>query len=242
MKTMDFNMPIYRLVICGILLLCIPESAHSASIQSAKIDLHGSKIALMPFIAGKLESPDAISAKPLSKPLNQIVIDDGGLPEGSDVIMNRLVSQALKKRYPESLIPFDNVTAAHREIMHDPLLDTTRKQAVRLGEMLGADIMVVGTIWRFREKGTLDEAMEDMSKSPASVGFALYLVEVKSGVRLWRGSFDGTQKALTEDVLVGAKQLKMGLRWLTAEELAQFGVKSLMNKLSSGLQAKPSAK
>jgi hypothetical protein len=73
--------------------------------------------------------------------------------------------------------------------MHDPMLDTPRKQAVRLGETLDADIVVVGTIWRFRQKG----ALEDVPDSPASVGFALYLVDVKSGMRLWRGSFDGSQ-------------------------------------------------
>jgi hypothetical protein len=242
MKNMYLNLSIIITVIYAILPVFSLTNAQSASVQSAKVDLYGSKMALMPFIAGQLESPDARSAKPLSKPLNQIVVDQG-LPEGTDAIMNRLVSQALKRRYPDSMIPFDTVTRVYGEIMDDPMLDTTRKQAVRLGEMLQTDIVVVGTIWRFRQRGAgeVEYGAEGMSDRPASVGFALYLVDVQSGARLWRGFFDGTQKALTEDVLGGIKQIGMGLRWLTAEELAQYGVKSLLNKLSSELQAKPSA-
>ena len=83
-------------------------------------------------------------------------------------------------------------------------------------------------VWRFREKGALTE----MPDSPASVGFALYLVDVDTGVRLWRGSFDGTQKALTEDVLGGLKQVGMGVHWLSAEELARYGVKSVLKTLT----------
>jgi hypothetical protein len=239
---MHLNTSVFLRAFFGMVLVFMMASANSASIQSAKVDLYASRIALMPFITGKLESPDAPSSKPLSRPLDQIVFDETGPHGGADAIMNRLVSQALKRRYPENTIPFDRVAAAYREILDNPMLDTTRKQAVRLGEILPADIVMVGTLWRFRQKGALDEGDQGMPDRPASVGFALYLVDVKSGVRLWRGFFDGTQKTLTEDVLGGAKQIDMGLRWLTAEELARYGVKSLMNKLASDLHAKPSAK
>ena len=86
--------------------------------------------------------------------------------------------------------------------------------------------MLVGTVWRFREKGT-DIEIPD---SPASVAFAVYLVDVVSGKRLWRDAFDGTQKTLSEDVLGGLRQIKMGLRWLSANELARYGVKNVFMK------------
>lgn len=116
---------------------------------------------------------------------------------------------------------------AYRTLLTDKTLDTPRKRAVRLGEALDADVVMVGTVWRYREKG----ASTDMPDSPASVGFALYLVDVNTGARMWRGAFDGTQKRLTEDVLGSLKQIGMGLHWLTAEELANYGVKSVMQKL-----------
>ena len=125
------------------------------------------------------------------------------------------------------MITPDRVADAHRTLLTDPTLDTPRKRAVRLGKVLEADLVMVGTVWRFREKG----ALTDMPDSAASVGFALFLVDVNTGVRLWRGIFDGTQKALTQDVLGGLKQLDMGLHWLSAEELARYGVKSVLLKL-----------
>jgi hypothetical protein len=94
---------------------------------------------------------------------------------------------------------------------------------------------MVGTVWRLREKGAIEGAPD----SPASVGFALYMVDVTTGERLWRSAFDGTQKALTEDVLGGVKQLGMGLHWLTAEELARYGIKSLLRKLPAELGGAP---
>lgn len=60
---------------------------------------------------------------------------------------------------------------------------------------------MVGALWRFREKG----ALADVPDSPASVGFARYLVDVKSGMRRWRDAVDGTQKALTQDLFGGIK-------------------------------------
>ncbi|MDY6912673.1 MAG: nucleoid-structuring protein H-NS, partial [Chloroflexota bacterium] len=56
----------------------------------------------------------------------------------------------------------------------------------------------------------------------------IYLVEVATGKRLWRGKFDETQKTLSKDVIRGFKQLKMGARWLTADELARYGVKKVL--------------
>ena len=53
------------------------------------------------------------------------------------------------------------------------------------------------------------------------------MVDVKTGKRLWRGVFDKTQKSLTED-LRGAKDFaKMGGKWLSANELARFGIKQM---------------
>ena len=78
--------------------------------------------------------------------------------------------------------------------------------------------------FRVENQNLKEGALTDVPDSPASVGFALYLIDVNTGARLWRSAFDGTQKALTEDVLAGLKNLDMGLHWLSAEELARYGV------------------
>ena len=185
------------------------------------------KIALMPFLTGKLESSDQPIARPLSKPFPLPRAGNESLSQGAELVLTRIVSESLKKRFQERVVPPAQVEDACRAVCGDAALDTPRKRAVRLGEALEANLVMVGTVWRFREKGALTE----MPDSPASVGFALYLVDVNTGVRLWRGSFDGTQKALTEDVLGGMKQLGMGVRWLSAEELARYGVTSVLKTL-----------
>jgi hypothetical protein len=50
------------------------------------------------------------------------------------------------------------------------------------------------------------------------------------GKRLWRGAFDGAQKALTEDVVGGLKAIKMGIHWLSVDELARYAVKQVFRK------------
>ena len=224
--------PLLRTAVLTIVLLIgilgTEIKAQSAQVQPAAADSSRAIIALMPFLQGQLESPNAPLPKPLSQSLAQMAVDYRGLPEGTDEVMNRLVNHALTQRFPDRLVPWAQVTAAYEAVSQEPLLETPRKRAVQLGEALQADIVVVGTVWRFREKGAVD----GMPDSPASVGFALYLVEVATGARLERGFFDGTQKALTEDVLGGAKQLGMGLRWLSAEELARYGIKTVLRKLS----------
>jgi hypothetical protein len=109
-------------------------------------------------------------------------------------------------------------------LVRNQTMDTPRKRAVRLGEALDAQAVMVGTVWKYRERG----ALVDMPEGSASVGYALYLVDAKTGIRFWRGTFDGTQKALTQDVLGGLKHLEIRLRWLSAEELARYGVKPLL--------------
>lgn len=202
-------------------------AAQSQATQGPMPDLAVAQIALMPFLIGQLESPNTPIAKPLSQSISQLVFDNRELPADVDRIMTRIVNAELKLRIEERLIPPDRVTEAYQTVLTDSTLDTPRKRAVRLGEALDAQVVMVGTVWKYREKG----ALADMPESATSVGFALYLIDVKTGVRFWRGAFAETQQALTDDVVDGFKQLGMGLRWLSAEELVRYGVKSVLRKL-----------
>ena len=181
----------------------------------------------MPFLMGQLESPDAPIAKPLGQSLSQLVLDNRELPADADQVMTRIVNAGLKGRIEERLVAPDRVAEAYRNLVTDPLLDSPHKRAVRLGEALDMQVVMVGTVWQYREKG----ALADMPESAAAMGFAVYLIDVKTGVRFWRGAFDETPQALTDDVVDGFKQLGMGLRWLSADALARYGVKSVLKKL-----------
>ena len=203
--------------------------AETDLILSEKVDLSAiqfKRIAVMPFLVGKLESPEKPVEKPLSQPLEQLNMNAPNLAEGADRIMTRLVNEVMQIRFEDQMVSMDDAAAVYADVIRDQTLGTPRKLAIKFGENLQADLVVVGTIWRFREKGTFQE----MPDRPASVAFSVYLMEVASGKRLWRNSFDGTQKNLSEDVLGGLKQIKMGLRWLSVNELARYGVKSVFKK------------
>ena len=201
-------------------------SAKTDHTSSENIDLSTlefKRIAIMPFLAGKLESPEKLIEKPLSQPLKQLNIDTANLAEGAEHVMTRLVNDVLKFRFEDKMVSMEESAAVYADVIRDQTLDTPRKLAKKFGENLQADLVLVGAVWRFREKGTVEE----MPDSPASVAFSVYLMEVAGGKRLWRNSFDGNQKTLSEDVLGGLKQIKMGLRWLSVNELARYGVKSV---------------
>ena len=184
------------------------------------------RIAVMPFLTGQLEAPDNPIAKPLSLPLAELHTGSHNLADKAEQVMTRLVHSYLDVRYRGQVAAPHSAAAVHTQIQQDTTLDTPRKLAVQFGKHLQADLVLVGSVWRFRERGT-NMAGQD---SPASVAFSVYLVEVESGKRLWRGAFDGTQKVLSEDVLGGLKQAKIGLRWISATELARLGVKQVFKK------------
>ena len=200
--------------------------AETDLILSEKVDLSAiqfKRIAVMPFLVGKLESPEKPVEKPLSQPLEQLNMNAPNLAEGADRIMTRLVNEVMQIRFEDQMVSMDDAAAVYANVIRDQTLGTPRKLAIKFGENLQADLVVVGTIWRFREKGSVKENPD----SPSSIAFSVYLVEVASGKRLWRNTFDGTQKTLSEDVLGGLKQLKMGVSWLSVNELARYGVKSV---------------
>jgi len=196
-----------------------PVSSENADLST----LQFKRIAVMPFLAGKLESPEKPAEKPLSQSLKQLNIDTANLAEGAEHVMTRLVNDVLKFRFEDQMVSMEESAAVYADVIRDQTLDTPRKLAKKFGENLQADLVVVGAVWRFREKGTVEE----MPDSPASVAFSVYLMEIAGGKRLWRNAFDGNQKTLSEDVLGGLKQIKMGLRWLSVNELAHYGVKSV---------------
>ena len=161
------------------------ETDHTSSENVDLSTMEFKRIAVMPFLVGKLESPEEPVEKPLSQPLGQLNIDAADLAEGADRIMTRLVNDVMKIRFADQTVSMEEAAAVYADVIRDQTLDTPRKLSKKFGENLQADLVVVGTIWRFREKGTF----QDISDSPASVAFSVYLIEVASGKRLWRNGF-----------------------------------------------------
>ncbi len=99
------------------------------------------------------------------------------------------------------------------------------------GKQLDADAILYGKLYRFRERVGSKYAAE----VPASVAFSLILVRVSDGRVLWRYSFDETQQALTENLFNWKFYKSEGMRWVTAEELAAYGLKRAIEELEKAL-------
>ena len=97
--------------------------------------------------------------------------------------------------------------------------DTARLR--RIGEAVHADAVVVGRMQRYRER------VGDQwgAQSPASVAFVLDLIDVRRGDVVWSARFDETQKPLSENIFALGNLGGRGIRWLSAEQLTQDGVR-----------------
>ncbi|HEY7317792.1 MAG TPA: hypothetical protein VIE89_09480 [Candidatus Binatia bacterium] len=103
--------------------------------------------------------------------------------------------------------------------------DTARLQ--KIGQMVYADGVLVGRMERYRER----VGNEWGAKTPASVAFVLDLIDVRRGDVVWHARFDETQKPLSENIFALGSVGQRGIRWLTAEQLTQEGVRKAVDDL-----------
>ncbi len=92
------------------------------------------------------------------------------------------------------------------------------------GRQLSADAVLMGRVYRFRER--LGSAYS--ADSPASVSFDVLLISMEDGRVLWHGRFEETQQPLSENLFTINSFFKRKARWLTAEELADDGLREVL--------------
>lgn len=97
-------------------------------------------------------------------------------------------------------------------------------QLQALGRRKGADTIMVGYLYAFRDRTGSDYGVE----SPAHVAFELVLVQSRSGRIIWQRSFEETQKSLSEDLLQLKSFLKRKGRWVSAKEMAKEALKEML--------------
>jgi TolB-like protein len=105
----------------------------------------------------------------------------------------------------------------------------------RIGEMVYADAVITGRVQRYRER----VGNELGAKSPASVAFVLELVDVRRGDVVWSARFDETQKPLSENIFALGDIGQRGIKWLTADQLMQDGVRKAVAELHQILVRNP---
>ena len=100
----------------------------------------------------------------------------------------------------------------------------------QIGQTFSADAVLVGYLYRWRERVGGDLAAD----RSASVAFDLSLIRPEDGAILWRGKFDKTQQALSENLLEWDTFVRGQGRWMTAEKLAELGLEDMLSRMPIG--------
>jgi PBP1b-binding outer membrane lipoprotein LpoB len=170
-----------------------------------------SRIAVMPMIEAPSKS-DGIVGEGSGETVTAELMGQVALAGGWGMVSESEVSDALQKLPP--------ATPANQEAV-----------AIELGKKVNADVVLFGTVDRFKERVGVAYAAE----SPASVEFTLHLVQTQSGQVVWNAKFAKTQKALFENVFNLVSFVKGEGRWVKAHELAQTGIEEAITNLHGGV-------
>jgi hypothetical protein len=222
-----FSKSVYGMIlvfVIGLLAVQTPALGAETSSETSIPNIYFNRIAVAPFLVGR-HQPDMDESldDTLSCPLNQVCEPDPSIAPDAGEMLRTMVLSALKERYAGQVVPRDQVQAAYVDMRLDGTRDSPRTLALEMGKRLPADLILVGTVWRYRDRG----AIEGFPDRPASVAFALYLVDAPSGRQLWRGVFDMTQEMVLRDMARFSERIRMGFKWLSADELARYGVKAV---------------
>lgn len=189
----------------------------TAQNQAGQAALRVERIGVMPFFKGRCGSE---VMETLDCPLGMLSFDPENLSIGCDQTLTGYVQAAVQKRHGEKVIPLREGKEVYARMDKDEFTNTPRTTAQSFGRALGANLIVVGWVWRYRERIGGDIGVQ----SPASVAFAVSLIDVTRGKMLWKGKFVEKQTSLSENILELRKFLKRSGKWLSVDELARYGV------------------
>ena len=210
-------------VICLIALFaagCSHSSASKAALpQSEKLVFH--QLAVAPF---QQTTPEMADINAVDCSSCGVFNQADRFPDHPEKFIEQNFIARLKANYNINTIPPDRVAGIYERYAN--ILGQERPLAVlkKVGADLEADSIIYGYVYRYRERKGLPYAAE----KPASVAFEIHLFRVSDGALVWRGRFDKTQTSLVEDVFQASAFVKGGGKWMTAKELAEEGIESIV--------------
>ena len=113
------------------------------------------------------------------------------------------------------------------KVVEGPSSPSLAQQAKEAAEKWKVDGVIMGLVRTYRQREG-----SKLGAKPAAVGFEVFLVRPADGMVLWKGEFYEEQKPLTED-FIGFFEKSGG--FVTAEELAELGVRKVMKRFPVGL-------
>jgi hypothetical protein len=182
------------------------------------------KMGVMPFFKGR--HPTNVKEN-LNCNLCKLVFDPQSVDTGAERALTRFLYEAVYERYQDRVLPQDRVEAVRTDLPQDDETDTPLTLTRKMGQSIGANVMLLGTVWRYRDK----TGSSASSMNPASVSFDVYLVDVRTGETLWTANFEETQRSLSENIWDVNTFFQRGAKWLTANELARYGIQEIVKQM-----------
>lgn len=177
------------------------------------------RIAVMPFFRG--EEPANVEAV-LNCSMERFCPEQVDVAHRGEKVVTDISWNAIHRRYNERVVPQTEAWEVFSRMRAFKSSETPRELAVRFGRALDASHVILGNVWRFKEKVFEEE-------KPASVAFSMYLLNMNTGRRIWRSRFDSSKQSNIRNVGNFFKQGHLS----TAEKLARLGVKEMMKEFPS---------
>lgn len=156
------------------------------------------------------------------------LVKEGKIEDGSVEKLSTFTEDRLKSFGCFDVVSWEQVVERLQyEDMGKVLVDAKRgykDEIVKIAKIFKADAVLMGYITKYSER----EGKEYGSMKPASVSFSLFLYSGNDGSLLWNGSYRETQQALLDNLFNMGLYFKRGFKWLSADELAQWGLKEVL--------------
>jgi hypothetical protein len=171
------------------------------------------RVALLPFAnAAALYG----EGQQVRNPLTSKVFSTGAVPEAATGTLTQMVWDKLAAKSTTQIIPPEESVGEKAALLSEATVFSERRLVSALGRRQGADAVLMGTLYRFRERVGLKYSAD----TPAAVTFDLLLLDSASGRVVWWQSFDEAQLPLSDNLLKIGTFIKDRGRWLTAAELS----------------------
>jgi len=185
------------------------------------------RIAILPM--------DRASAKVSERPacnLSDSVIDTSNVPPQPAQTLTRILFDRYSNDSRFLVVPEGRCMGFLNNFLASNISQSQVSLIRSFGKQLGVDAVLYGKLYRYRERIGNNYSVQ----RPASVGFDLNLIRTRDGAILWRYNFDKTQQALTENLFDFGFYRSEGMRWLTADELARYGMEKALADLDKRLR------
>ncbi|MCD6486616.1 MAG: hypothetical protein J7K35_04755 [Syntrophobacterales bacterium] len=216
----------FRLLLCGVIFIalltgCVSKNTGGANTLHRKAVSGLKKIAVVPFQAITSDDPDI---RVIRCPVCGTTFRTCNFAGNPEKKTEEIFLKGLESSGQYSLIPPGYVDGVYRKVSAVLLGKSPTEILTEVGREIGADGIVAGYLFYYVERKGFDYSAE----KPASVAFCVHLIDVKSGVSVWKGVFDKTQSSLMENIFDILPFIKGGGKWLTAEELSREGIKEIL--------------